>query len=176
MRSPAAATATEELASRRNFAKAVYSTDNLTALIAGHAGMGSLINQLRERGKRPPSALEREDLLLAENIKNVLVRTGVTCTAIQSATPPLVLVSFGAVVAWHRLPDEVREALEHGVIGLGEALRPYGVRRHTTGVRLVDAHDDLGGDQLMRVNATLSLPGVGPVALVDEIVYSSVLR
>lgn len=166
----------DELTSRDKLARALFDIDNLTALVAAHAGMGLLINELRDSTMRPPTALELEDLLLPDNTKNVHVRYGVTRTGIQTAMPPLVMVSYRAVVAWHRLPDDVRTALKNGSIGLGDALRPYGVRRHITAVRFTDDVDLDGGKQLMRVNATLSLHGVGPVALVDETLYTSALR
>ncbi|RAS59453.1 hypothetical protein C8D87_11465 [Lentzea atacamensis] len=168
-------TSSDELARRSRLAKAIWNTDDLTTLLCDFTGLG-LKAELRSRELRPPSELERKDLQLHVGCKNVLVRDGVTQAAIHTAQPPLVLVAFHAVVARHRLPDEVREALEHGPIGLGVALRPYGVRRHTHGIGFVEPVDDVGGRQLLRVHATLSLPGIGPVALVDEIVYASALR
>ncbi|MDT7785067.1 MAG: hypothetical protein QOF58_3486 [Pseudonocardiales bacterium] len=166
----------DERTPRGKLARSIFDTDNLTALVAGHAGVGWLVNELRERSVRPPSDFERQSLLLHPDTKNVLVRRGVTRTGIETAARALVMVSFAAVVARNRFPDDVREALENGSIGLGEALRPYGMRRHTTTVRFVDEIDKVGGRQVLRVNATLSLPGIGPVALVDEVLYASALR
>lgn len=166
----------EDITPPSTLARSVYDTDNLTTFICGHAGMGRLTNELLERGVRPPSNPERRRLLLPEDVKNVLVRKGITRPAIQAAHSPLVMVSFVAVVVGFRLPDGVREDLEHGSVGLGEALQPYGVRRHTTDVCFTNTVDRLGGRRFMRVKATLSLPGAGPIALVNEILYASALR
>lgn len=158
------------------FARSVYDTDDLTTFVKGRAGMGQLTNELRRRGLRPPSNPERQRLLLPSGLKNVLVRAGVTRTAMVTAEPPLVLVSYTAVVVLFRLPDDVRKELEYGSAGLGEVLRPHGVRRHVTDVCFTSTVDRLGGRRLLRVKAKLSLPGAGPVALVNEIVYASALR
>lgn len=166
----------EEVTPPSTLARSIYGTDNLTTLVAGRAGMGRLTNELLERGLRPPSNPERRRLLLPDDVKNVLVRKGITRPAIQTAEPPLVIVSFVAVVVGFRLPAAVREELETGSAGLGEALQPYGVRRHTTDVSFINGADRLGGQRHIRVKATLSLPDVGPVALVNEVLYARALR
>jgi hypothetical protein len=166
----------DEATLQNTLARSIYDTDNLTMFVRRIAGMGELTNELRQRGLRPPTNPERQRLLLPQGLKNVLVRKGITCTAIQTAEPPLVMVSFVAVVVRFRLPEDVREELEHGSMGLGEALQPHHVRRHITGVHFTNGVDRLGGERFLRVKATLSLPDVGPVALVNEVLYTSALR
>lgn len=170
-------TASPDEANPQNaLARSIFDTDDLTNFIKTRAGMGPLANELRHRELRPPSNPERKRLLLPRGLKNVLVRRGITRPAIHTADHPLVLVSFLAVVVRFRLPYDVGRELEHGSIGLGEALRPHGVRRHVTEIRLTNTADRLGGQRFMRVKATLSLPGAGPVALVNEVLYASALR
>ncbi|MEU7480511.1 hypothetical protein AB0A63_31350 [Lentzea sp. NPDC042327] len=163
----------DDTAPRHTLARAIFDTDDLTTFLTARVGVGPLTNELQYRRLRPPGKAECKRLLLPLDLKNVLVRKGITRTAIQTARPPLVLVSYVAVVVRFRLPEAVRKELEHGSIGLGEALRPHGVRRHVTDVQLTSAADRIGGQRFVRVKATLSLPGAGPVALLDEILYAS---
>lgn len=175
MRSALTSTAVwrQEVVERRDdLARGIWDVDDLTSLVARYAGM-TLEHKLDVNELHEPSTVERQQLRLRDATLRVLAREGVTQAAIHAAVP-LVFVSFRAVVALHRMPDPVRRALLRGEMGLGAALRPYGVRRHANTVEPVSDVDDRG-QQMLLVRAALSLPGRGPVALVEETLYRSAL-
>ncbi|WP_018685409.1 hypothetical protein [Actinokineospora enzanensis] len=91
------------------------------------------------------------------------------------AGPTLLVAAVSARVAQHRLSPAARKALDAGDLPLGVVLGRYAVRRHTHSVTRVDEVDELGGRQVLRVRASLTVDG-SLIAVVDETIYRRLLE
>jgi len=163
-----------EITARNVLTDLIENTDELTATLQEWLRI-PLDHQLHHHELRTPTTRERHALRLHDSTLRVLARAG-SLSARIPASAPLVVAHVSAVVARQRLPQAARRALDQCEMPLGAILKRYSVRRHT---HVADPADDLdvtGGQQLLRVRATLTLPGLGRVAVVDEMIYLALLR
>ncbi|MFJ8966996.1 hypothetical protein ACIRG5_47155 [Lentzea sp. NPDC102401] len=163
-----------EITARNGLIDLIENTDELTATLQEWLRI-PLDHQLHHHELRPPTTRERHALRLHDSTLRVLSRAG-SLSATIPASAPLVVAHVSALIARQRLPEEARRALDQHELPLGAILRRYSVRRHTHIADPTEGPDESGRQQLLRVHATLTLPGRGRVAVVHETIYLSLLR
>ncbi|CAL9677613.1 hypothetical protein SUDANB95_07939 (plasmid) [Actinosynnema sp. ALI-1.44] len=151
----------------------IRDTDNFTGVIGRwaqtppeyellHQGMVSVSDL-------DPDVADSLDMLPVERVRHRACRLQLTAWG-----ETVVLAEMTSAIAQQRLPKAARDALEEGVLPLGQILRPYGVRRHTHRVDRVREEDEAGRPRVLRVRASLTVLGV-VVAAVDEVVHQALL-
>ncbi|SDP65443.1 hypothetical protein [Lentzea jiangxiensis] len=163
-----------EMTARARLTDLIENTDELTATLQEWLRI-PLDHHLHRHELRPPTSPERDALQLHSSTLHVLAREGVLRAAIP-ASDELVVARVSAVIARQRLPQPARSALDLGELPLGAILRRHLVRRHTHVADPAEGSDSTGRAQLLQVRATLTIPGRGRVAVVDETIYLALLR
>lgn len=155
----------------RTFTRWVRDTDSFTAAVGRWLQVP--VDHVLHRQESVPLDVEDAAALELDPGDTARLRRGVLQAALSG--PTLLVAEVSARIAQHRLSPAARKALDAGDLPLGVVLGRYAVRRHTHSVTRVNEVDDVGGRQVLRVRASLTVDG-NLIAVVDETVYRRLLE